>query len=94
VHLPHRVQLKRRRRSRLLVQVHVALPPNFQTALFKFVNGMASSCLQVEGVVIDENDEGDAAEEQKAPVWVLEDACRHGYPPTPLPACPSARELC
>jgi hypothetical protein len=25
----------------------------------------------------DENDEGDAAEEQKAPVWVLEDACRH-----------------
>jgi hypothetical protein len=48
--------------------------------------------ISCEGVII-ENDEGDAAEEQKAPVWVLEDACRHGYPPTPLPACPSAREL-
>ncbi len=36
----------------------------------------AMSC-HAEGVVIEENDEGDAAEEQKAPVWVLEDACRH-----------------
>ena len=52
----------------------------------------AAAMISCEGVII-ENDEGDAAEEQKAPVWVLEDACRHGYPPTPLPACPSAREL-
>jgi hypothetical protein len=58
----------------------------------ELVFGLYAAMISCEGVII-ENDEGDAAEEQKAPVWVLEDACRHGYPPTPLPACPSAREL-
>jgi len=36
-----------------------------------------TSAARGQGPVDDENDEGDAAEEQKAPVWVLEDACRH-----------------